>query len=65
MLTIIRPPVKYKALTTGDGDMGIYAIYINSVLTNASLKKKNANKLDTIFFKSTLISSYVKKNRVV
>jgi hypothetical protein len=28
-------------------------------------KKKNANKLDTIFFKSTLISSYVKKNRVV
>ena len=31
-----------------------------------SLKNnKNANKLDTIFFKSTLISSYVKKNRVV
>jgi hypothetical protein len=28
-------------------------------------KKKNANKLDTIFLKSTLISSYVKKNRVV
>jgi len=28
-------------------------------------KKKNANKLDTIFFRSTLISSYVKKNRVV
>ena len=27
--------------------------------------KKDANKLDTIFLKSTLISSYVKKNRVV
>jgi len=27
MLTIIRPPVKYKALTMGDGDMGIYAIW--------------------------------------
>ena len=38
---------------------------INSALTKAVIKKKNANKLDTIFFKSTLISSYVKKNRVV
>ena len=43
---------------------------INSALTNAVIEeeeeeKKDANKLDTIFFKSTLISSYVKKNRVV
>jgi hypothetical protein len=40
MLTIIRPPVKYKALTMGDGDMGIYAIYINSALTNAVIEEE-------------------------
>jgi hypothetical protein len=40
MLTIIRPPVKYKALTTGDGDMGIYTIYINSALTNVVIEEQ-------------------------
>ena len=40
MLTIIRPPVKYKALTMGDGDMGIYAIYINSALTKAVIEEE-------------------------
>jgi hypothetical protein len=40
MLTIIRPPVKYKALTTGDGDMGTFAIDINSALTNAVIEEE-------------------------
>jgi hypothetical protein len=40
MLTIIRPPVKYKALTMGDGDMEYMLYDINSALTNAVIEEE-------------------------
>jgi hypothetical protein len=40
MLTIIRPPVKYKASAMGDGDMGYMLYNINSALTNAVIEEE-------------------------